>query len=227
MRKYLLAVLTCFAFCTAATAQQIQITGHITASGYAPEEPETAATFTVGEQYVMTYQWVGPGAPRPAPVGSPNTGYPDAAISMLVSTDDYWVSAGPVEYILGGQAGLYSRVNVFSSGFRSPLAFPGLLDGRFPMYVIVQLDDPTGTSLTSLDLLGPTFDLSKFPAREMEITFARSINSFSAEGVLRVKGTVDTMIIMSAVPEPSTPAFALLGLAFIAATARCRSRLVA
>lgn len=229
MRRIVVAWVCALAM-SGASALTVQVTGHITNTGYAPEEPETAATFQVGDYYTLTYEWIGPGAPLAAPVGSTVSWYPNAGSSLLLATDGYQIAAGVVGYALSGQAGIYSRVNIssrwyqFSNSPETPLTFTAELDGRFPYYVGIELNDPTGTSLPTLELTGPSFDLAGFPERQLEIAFARTISPASANEVIRVFGTVESMTVLTPVPEPSTAALALLGIGLVAAAVRGAAR---
>jgi hypothetical protein len=215
---------------TGAAAMTVEVSGKIFATAYAPEQPETAAAFKIGEPYVITYEWNGPGAVLPAPLGSTVASYPNAGNTLLFSSDDYWISSAVVGYALSGQAGIYSRVNVssrwyqFSSSPETPLSFTALLDGRFPYYVGIELDDPTGTSLLTLDLTSPVFDLADYPVRQLEIAFAKQIVPSYATDVIRVRGTIDSMTLVTAIPEPRSILLALMGTVVVAGAARRATR---
>lgn len=78
--------------------------------------------------------------------------------------------------------------------------------GYVPYAFVLNFEDDTGTALNSLELVPP--DLASYSGRRFDINFLDANNNFADLG-----GTVDSLSIVAAVPEPATLTLTALGMA--------------
>jgi hypothetical protein len=203
-------------------AAPITVTGQITSVEYG-----ISGSFSVGQQYTMTFDWVGPG-PYVSQVGRDARVYPTAGVSFELSIGPYLINSSHMGYALTNQ----SLNDAFSFGATyiwttatsgSPLFGSYLIGDLFPYVAMIELEDPTARALVSADLQGPLPFLPDYASRQLVVRFAEKVTPDVAFGVQSLYGTVDRIEAKSTaivVSEPSSQALA--GAVFLALCAMRR-----
>lgn len=208
-------------FVNPAASDSIKVTGTITSTTNA----SLLDAFSIGEKYQFQFEWTGP-----TQATSPGN-FLKSGSSLVFQSAQYGISASFVDYYLRLDTNVpFARVNISSRWFpgnqnySTPLEYSSTVAGRFPYYVGLEMTDPTGSAFTSLQLTTPLFAIQDFSQREFEIAFASQISSSSADGVVRIFGTVDDISLVAQVPEIPSQVLLLSGLIATAALRRILQR---
>ena len=215
------AVMSLLFFVNTAAADSIRVTGTITNT----TDVSLLDVFSIGEKYQFQFDWSGP-----TPATSPGN-FLKSGSSLEFQGAQYEISASFVDYYLRLDPNVpFARINISSRWFpgnpnySAPLEYSSTVAGRFPYYIGLEMTDPTGSAFTSLQLTAPLFPTQNFSQRGFEIAFASQISSASADGVVRVFGTVDDITLVAEVPEVPSQTLLLSGLFVTAALRRILKR---